>query len=171
MIIVIFLSAVWMRMRIHWWESNVMLNFSKSVTIKKQTHLHLGLPEGEYILSTFVSTFLGVPLAYDLFSRKESNFYRVGRTWEWVNDNRIVICRWIISLTQVQVRVTIEVPKPMTWSFRAAPCFLAHEEPDAPAPQQETQSFCSRYIMESVLICWYPVGITGSSPHAFPRIT
>ncbi len=54
----------------------------------------------------------------------------------------------MISLTQVQARVTIEVPKPMTWSFRASPCFLAHEEPDAPAPKQETQSFCSHYIME-----------------------
>ncbi len=28
--------------RIHWWASDVMLNFSKSVLKKKQTHLHLG---------------------------------------------------------------------------------------------------------------------------------
>ncbi len=28
--------------RIHWWASDVMLNFSKSVLMKKQTHLHLG---------------------------------------------------------------------------------------------------------------------------------
>ncbi|KAL1262641.1 hypothetical protein QQF64_005380 [Cirrhinus molitorella] len=35
----------------------------------------------------------------------------------------------------------MKVPMPMTWSFRAASCFLAYEEPNAPAPQQETQSF------------------------------
>ncbi len=35
----------------------VMLNFSKSVLMKKQSHLHLGWPEGEYIFSTF--SFLG----------------------------------------------------------------------------------------------------------------
>ncbi len=33
--------------RIHWWASDVMLNFSKSD--EKQTHLHLGWPKGEYI--------------------------------------------------------------------------------------------------------------------------
>ncbi len=31
--------------RIHWWASDVMLHFSKSFLIKKQTHLHLGWPE------------------------------------------------------------------------------------------------------------------------------
>ncbi len=35
--------------RIHWCASDVMLNFSKSVLTEKQTHLHLGWPEGEYI--------------------------------------------------------------------------------------------------------------------------
>ncbi len=31
--------------RIHWWESDVMLHFSKSVLMKKKTHLHLGWPK------------------------------------------------------------------------------------------------------------------------------
>ncbi len=31
----------------------VILNFSKSVPTKKQTHLHLGWPKGEYILIIF----------------------------------------------------------------------------------------------------------------------
>ncbi len=35
--------------RIYWWASDVKLNFSKSVPTKKQTHLHLGWPESEYI--------------------------------------------------------------------------------------------------------------------------
>ncbi len=34
--------------RIHWWTSDVMLNFSKCVSMKKQTHLHLGWPESEF---------------------------------------------------------------------------------------------------------------------------
>ncbi len=34
--------------RIHWSASDVMLNFSKSVPMKKQTHLNLGWPEDEY---------------------------------------------------------------------------------------------------------------------------
>ncbi len=33
--------------RIHWWASDEMLYFFKSVPTKKQTHLHLGWPEGE----------------------------------------------------------------------------------------------------------------------------
>ncbi len=32
-------------LRIHWWTSDVMLHYSKSVLMKKQTHLHLGWPE------------------------------------------------------------------------------------------------------------------------------
>ncbi len=39
--------------RIHWWKSDVMLHFSKYVLMKKQTHLHLGSPEGKYIFSKF----------------------------------------------------------------------------------------------------------------------
>ncbi len=37
--------------RIHWRASYVMLNFSKSVQMKKQSHAHLVWPEDEYILS------------------------------------------------------------------------------------------------------------------------
>ncbi len=38
---------------IHWWESDAMLNFYKSVLLKKQAHLNLGWPEGEYIWTYF----------------------------------------------------------------------------------------------------------------------
>ncbi len=40
---------------IHWWASDVMLNFSKSVPIKKWTHLQLGWPESDYIFNYFLS--------------------------------------------------------------------------------------------------------------------
>ncbi len=40
--------------RIHWWESDMMVNFSKSVLMKRQNHLHLGWPEGESIFSRFL---------------------------------------------------------------------------------------------------------------------
>ncbi len=32
---------------IHWWARDVMLHFSKSVLVKKQTHLYVGRPEVE----------------------------------------------------------------------------------------------------------------------------
>ncbi len=54
-IIVMFLSAVWtliLTAPIHCRGSTgeqVMLNFSKSDVMKKQTHLHFRWPEGEYI--------------------------------------------------------------------------------------------------------------------------
>ncbi len=35
-----------------WWVSDVVLNFSKSATMKKQNHLHLVLPEGEFYLAS-----------------------------------------------------------------------------------------------------------------------
>ncbi len=60
-IIVMYLSAVWsliLMAPIHCSGSideqvDVMLKFSKSVLIKKHTHLHLGWPESEYIFSQF----------------------------------------------------------------------------------------------------------------------
>ncbi len=39
---------------IHWWASDVMLNLSKSVLMKKQTPLLLGQPEGVYIFNNFI---------------------------------------------------------------------------------------------------------------------
>ncbi len=39
--------------RIHCWAGDGMLHFSKSVLMKKQTPLHLGWPEAEYIFSKF----------------------------------------------------------------------------------------------------------------------
>ncbi len=39
--------------RIHWWASDVMLHFSKSAHMKKQTHLHLGWPKGETFFRKF----------------------------------------------------------------------------------------------------------------------
>ncbi len=63
-IIAMFLSAVWtliLMAPVHCRgsiEEHVMIDFSKSVLMKKQTHLHLGWPEGEYTFSKF--SFLGV---------------------------------------------------------------------------------------------------------------
>ncbi len=61
MIILIFVSAVWTHsdgthslQRMHCWASNLMLYFSKSVLMKKQTHLHLGWREGEYVVMKIV---------------------------------------------------------------------------------------------------------------------
>ncbi len=39
--------------RIHWLASDLMLHFSKSVLMKKQTQLYRGWPDGEYIFSRF----------------------------------------------------------------------------------------------------------------------
>ncbi len=63
-IILMFLSAVWTHILtapiqlqiINWWASDLMLHFSKSVPIKKQTHLHLGWPEGDLILKSLQNT-------------------------------------------------------------------------------------------------------------------
>ncbi len=72
-IIVMFLSADWTHsdgthslQRIHCWASDVKLNFSKSVLIKKQTHRHLWWPESKYIFSKF--KFLGFFVKYFPFS-------------------------------------------------------------------------------------------------------
>ncbi len=42
---------------IHWWASDIMLHFSKSVPMKKQTHLHLAWHDGDYNFSK--CSFLG----------------------------------------------------------------------------------------------------------------
>ncbi len=54
--------------RMHWSASDVMLNFSKSVLMKKQTHLHLEWPEGEYIVIKF--SFLVEPFLQSLKLRR-----------------------------------------------------------------------------------------------------
>ncbi len=41
--------------RIHWYASDVMLNFSKFVQMKKQTHLHLTWPESEQFFYFWVN--------------------------------------------------------------------------------------------------------------------
>ncbi len=51
------LSAVWtliVTAPIRCRGSIVMLNFTKSVLMKKQTHLHLGWPAGEYVFSIYI---------------------------------------------------------------------------------------------------------------------
>ncbi len=53
--------------RIHWWASDVMLKFSTSVPMKKQTHQHLGWPEGEYIYSKF-------PFCWELILKLQWNY-------------------------------------------------------------------------------------------------
>ncbi len=35
--------------RIHWWATDVMLNFSKSILMKKQAHIQLGLRVSTYL--------------------------------------------------------------------------------------------------------------------------
>ncbi len=40
--------------RIHWWASDVMLNFSKSVLMKKQAHLYLECPGVSKISANFL---------------------------------------------------------------------------------------------------------------------
>ncbi len=54
-IIVMFLSALWTLILMA--PIHLFTNFSKSVLMKKQTHLHLGSPDGEYIFSQL--SFLG----------------------------------------------------------------------------------------------------------------
>ncbi len=49
-----------------------MLNFSKSVLMKKQTHLHLGLPEGEFFFF-FWGGGGGVPIKLSLFAMQNKD--------------------------------------------------------------------------------------------------
>ncbi len=51
--------------RIHWWVSDVMLDFSKSVLMKKQIHPHLEWPIGKF-------SFLG-----ELLFKKNNSFKHI----------------------------------------------------------------------------------------------
>ncbi len=51
--------------RILWWASDVILNFSKSVSMNKQTHLHLGCCKGENISSKLFIFEWTIPLMTD----------------------------------------------------------------------------------------------------------
>ncbi len=73
--------------RIHWWESDVMLNFSKSVLMKKQTRSHFKLPEGEYMLilifgwTTPLRTYWNDMFLIFLAGKIEFTTYFIFRIW------------------------------------------------------------------------------------------
>ncbi len=54
--------------RMHWWASDGILHFFKSVSMNKQTYLHLGWPEGEYIFQ-HIFIFQSIPLKLWLCSK------------------------------------------------------------------------------------------------------
>ncbi len=98
-IIVMFLSAVCLILTvpIHWWESHVMLNFSKSIPMKRQTHLHLGGPVGEYIFSKF--SFLGEGLQFLLWGY----FYNkliFDKIWHHLRLNKTRECESVMWYTR-----------------------------------------------------------------------
>ncbi len=72
--------------RTHWWASDIRLNFSKSVLMKKKTHLHLGWPENEYIFSKF--SFFGVN--YSLKSGRWGPLKHI-RPYYFFSNNLIII--------------------------------------------------------------------------------
>ncbi len=62
--------------RTNWWASDEILKLSQSGSFKKQTHLHLGWSEGEYIFSIF--KFLGdisSIIIWSICKRKKSTIY------------------------------------------------------------------------------------------------
>ncbi len=86
--------------RIHWWASDVMLHFSKSVQIKKWTHLHLGWPEGEYICIFGQS----VPLKHNLLSwvitKLLSRWVSLAQgVFYWRVSSSLTACSWQICVS------------------------------------------------------------------------
>ncbi len=71
--------------RIYWWASDVMLNFSKSVPVKKQTHLHVGWSKGE-IFSLFL--YLWVNCSLNQFHSHRKPFI----LWISLNFFTVVLC-------------------------------------------------------------------------------
>ncbi len=97
---------------IHWWASDVMLNFSKSVLMKNQTHPHLDRPEGEYISSQF--KFPGELCRNILYVGNHCNKYfllfpetvrcvltEVTIYWHLLASLRLVCC-WLLKTTGEQ---------------------------------------------------------------------
>ncbi len=62
-------------LNIHW-TSHVMQLFSKSVQMKKQTHLHLGWPEGKDIFQQIFSFGWTIPLNISVFFPPNDYTYR-----------------------------------------------------------------------------------------------
>ncbi len=83
--------------RIHWWAIDVMLNFSKSVLMKKQIHPHLGWSEGEVNCQQIFSFGWTIPLTssvycvlyYFLFQNHHLSFSI------WFRHCEYVIVHWV----------------------------------------------------------------------------
>ncbi len=76
-----------LQQRIHWWTSDVMLNFSKSLLLKKQTHLNLGSPirwghlQWIWILGWTIP--LSAPLHIESNKQQPMPFSIWGAKFEW----------------------------------------------------------------------------------------
>ncbi len=68
--------------RIHWWASTVMLNVSKSIRMKKQTHLLLGWPEYRKGLHDWISLWFSINMNVWIQSCLESTV-RAGNVIVW----------------------------------------------------------------------------------------
>ncbi len=99
----------------HWWASDAMLNFSKSVLMKKQTDLHLGWPEGEYNFSkfSFLCELLTIPL--NQFSSNSSSDHTVVPALEMFTS------KWLATITTnkwhllLWPQATVNRPPPAPW--------------------------------------------------------
>ncbi len=105
-IIVMFLSAVWTLnltapihslQRIHCWVSDGMLYFSKSVLMKKQTHLHLEWPEGEDIFSKFLGWTISFILLLIKWERSHMLLFFV-TDWVKISCSTCLNCHWWVSV-------------------------------------------------------------------------
>ncbi len=99
-IIVMRLSSVWtlfLMAPIHCWASDVLLNLSKSIQIKKQTHLYIGWPEGEYIFSKF--SFFG-------------ELFLWGISILWMGSNGKCVSHWVLSFIQLRELLVFDQRSP-----------------------------------------------------------
>ncbi len=82
--------------RIHWWTSDVMLHFSKSVLMKKQTHLLLECPQGEYILRK-LNFWVNYPFKNILYLIGSSDFLPQMKWTTWVSFDIILVIVCILT--------------------------------------------------------------------------
>ncbi len=105
---------------IHWWTSDMMLNFSKSVLMKKQTHLHLRLSEHESFSTHFwVNYFLNSEISMNETKLKCIAITKTQTTIEEKSQNskkNTVVQRiFSILITQKLICNIIHVLKVCVW--------------------------------------------------------
>ncbi len=95
--------------KICWWASDVMIHFSKSVLMKKQSHLYLEWPEGSFFSSFFYFIFIFLNYAFKHTSLAYQKYWTFSLRkifFAWLVNQ---LCHQVSSINRILKKIHLDV--------------------------------------------------------------